>query len=252
MHYWNRDNFVGLLELARELEKTHELRVLGEYCVLREKGLRAQALARLDDFLTEAALWDIDMRRRSVLTILQASARISAAHQFMTHPLLMQLVYPTLEQWVTDEPSAVEPLHWLGLLRSDPDALRRALSLEPSDVPVRRRLINFALAAADHATHHFSESVLLSTVEETRASISTAREWIASAPDIKPFTDLSAEADEYEQMIDDWVAYNQSPVGAFPQWCEARGRTYFWSTIVYYDNGSAQHGAAADAMKPRG
>jgi hypothetical protein len=94
--------------------------------------------------------------------------------------------------------------------------------------------------------------VLLSTVEEARASISTAREWIASAPDIKPFTDLSAEADEYEQMIDDWVAYNQSPVGAFPQWCEARGRTYSWPTIVYYDNSSAQSGTAADAMKPSG
>lgn len=77
MHYWNRDNFVGLLELARELANTHALRVLAEYCVLREKGLRTQALARLDEFLTEAALWDIDMRRRNVLTVLQASARIT-------------------------------------------------------------------------------------------------------------------------------------------------------------------------------
>ncbi|MFN5027788.1 MAG: hypothetical protein ACK5D9_01440 [Burkholderiales bacterium] len=252
MHYWNKDNFVGLLELARELETALSLRALAEYCVLREKGLRAQALARLDGFLSEATLWEVDMRRSNVLTILQASARISTAHQFMTHALRTQLVYPTLEQWITSEPDAVEPVRWLGLLRSDPDALRRALQLEPSDVPVRRRLINFALGAADHATHHLSESVLLSTVDETRAAISAAREWIATAPDIQPFTDLSAAADEYEQMIDDWVKYNQSPVGTFPQWCDGRGRTYSWPTVVYYNNRPAPHNADADTMKPIG
>jgi hypothetical protein len=252
MHYWNKGNFEGLLELARELADTAELSALAEYCVLREKGLRAQALARLNDFLAEAALWDIDLARRNVATILKAASRIAEAHQFITHPLLTRLIYPTLEQWVNDEASAVEPLRWLGLLRSDPDALRHALSLAPSDVPVRRKLINFALNAADHATHHLSESVLLYKVEEARASIATAREWITSAPDIQPFTDLSAEADEYEQIIDDWVAYSQSPVGTFPQWCEEKGRTYSWPTIVYYDDGSAQQNAAADAAKPRG
>jgi hypothetical protein len=251
MHYWNKGNFEGLLELARELGKTPEFVALAEYCELREKGLRSQALAQLDDFLNKAALWDADLARSNVSIILQADARTPAAHQFLTHPLLTRLIYPTLEHWLTDVPSAAEPLHWLGLLRSDPDALRRALSLVPSDGPVRRRLINFALNAADHATHHLSESVLLSTTDETRESIASVRQLIASAPDIKPFADLSADADEYEQMLDDWEVYNQSPDGTFPQWCEARGRTYSWPTIVYYDNGRAQQGTAADADKPR-
>ena len=226
--------------MAGELGKTPELCALAEYCELRERGLRSHALARLDDFLNKAALWDTDLARRNILIILQAEARTPEAHQFMTHPLLMRLIYPTLENWVTDEPSSVEPLRWLGLLRSDPDALRDALSLTPNDVPVRRRLIIFALDAADYATHHLGESVLLSTVEETRESIATARRWIVSAPEIKPFADLSAVADEYEQMLNDWEAYNQSPVGTFPQWCETKGRTYSWPTIVYYDDGSAQ------------
>ncbi len=247
MHYWNKDNFKGLLELARELDITPELGALANYCVLREKGLRPQALAQLDDFLTEAALWDTDLARRNVLAILQADARTLKAHQFMIHPLMVRLISPTLERWVTEVPSAVEPLRWLGLLRSDPDALRRALSLNPSDVPVRRRLINFALDSADYATHHLSESVLLSTVEETRESIATARRWIASAPNVKRFVYLSGEADEYDQMLDDWVAYKQSPVGSFPQWCEARNRTYSWPTIVYYGDGSAQREDAPDS-----
>lgn len=239
MFYWNKDNFEGLLELARELESTPDLAWLAEYCVLREKGLRSDSLTRLNDFLDTAALWDIDLARRNVLTILQVHARTPEAHQFLTHPLLRRLIYPTLERWITDEPSAIEPLRWLGLLRSDPDALRRALSLAPGDIPLRRRLINLALADAEYATHHLSESILLSTVEDTRAAIAAAKHWIASAPDIEPFADLSAEADDYEKAIDDWVAYRQSPVGTFPQWCDARGRTYSWPTIVYYGDDSA-------------
>src|SRR5688500_5168294 len=117
MHYWNKANFEGLLQLAHELGSTPHFGALAEYCVLRQKGLRSQALERLNDFLADTALWDIELARPSVLAILQADARTPAAHQFMTHPLLVRLIYPTLDQWMVDEPSAVEPLRWLRLLR---------------------------------------------------------------------------------------------------------------------------------------
>lgn len=255
MHYWNRDNFEGLLELSRELRQNLELTDLAEYCTLREKGLRKQALRHLDGFLNMAASWDTESARRLVITILLADARTPKAHQFITYPLLTRLIYPTLEQWKADHQSAIEPLRWLGLLRSDIEDLKAALALDPADVPVRRRLINLALDGADYATHHLSESVLLLTVEETRRSIITAREWISSAPDRGPFADLSAEADVYEQMIDDWVAYGQSPLGTFPEWCERQGHRYSWPAIVYYDNGSgqptgAQDGESAGAPSP--
>jgi hypothetical protein len=246
MHYWNKDNFEGLLDLARELGQIPELALLSEYCVLREKGLRKQALNRLNEFLDTASSWEVESARRLVLSILSADARTPEAHQFMSHPLVERLIFPVLEQWRSDCPSAVEPLRWLGLLRQDSKALKAALSLDPADVPVRRRLVDFAFDDAYHATHHLSESVLLMTVDETRASIAAARELIASAPDPSAFAYLSAEADEYEQMLNDWVAYRQSPTGTFPEWCAKHGRTYSWPTIVYYDDGSGQTAWAAD------
>lgn len=255
MHYWNKDNFEGLLDLAHELGKTPELELLSEYCVLRERGLRKKALHRLNEFLDKASSWDIETARSLVLTILSADARTPEAHQFMTHPLLTRLIFPVLEQWGADRPSALEPLRWLGMLRSDVVALEKALSLDPTDVPVRRRLVNFALDSVDHATHHLSESVLLLTAEETRASIAAARDLIASAPDSSMFAYLSAEADEYERMVDDWVTYTQHPLGAFPEWCEKQGHRYSWPMIVYYDDGSgqpadAQDGESAGAPSP--
>lgn len=235
MHYWNKDNFEGLVELSRELKLTEELTELAEYCNLREQGLRKQALKRLDAFLKTAETWNSERARHLVLVILRADARTPETHQFMTHPLLTKFIYPTLNQWKADEPSEIEALHWLGLLLSDTKDLEAALAIDPADVPVRRRLINLELDDADHATHHLSESVLLSTVEETRSAIEKAREWISSAPDAKPFADLQAEADSYEQILEDWVEYRQSPAGTFPEWCESQGRQYSWLTIVYYD-----------------
>lgn len=246
MHYWNKDSFEGLLDLAQELGKTPELELLSEYCLLRERGLRQQALHRLNEFLDKASSWNVETARSLVLTILSADARTPEAHQFMTHPLLTRLIFPVLEQWVIDRPSALEPLRWLGMLRSNVAALEKALSLDPTDVPVRRKLVNFALGSADHATHHLSESVLLLTVEETRASIAAARVLIASAPDSSMFGYLSAEADEYERMVDDWVTYTQHPVGTFPEWCEKQGHRYSWPMIVYYDDGSGQPAGAQD------
>jgi hypothetical protein len=203
-------------------------------------------LHRLEEFLSETSSWGVEESRRLVLTILSANARIPEAHQFMTHPLLNGLVFPILEQWSAEDPSALEPLRWLGLLRSDGDALRSALSLDPADVPVRRRLISFALDSADHATHHLSESILLLTVEETRASIALARELIASAPDQHAFSYWSAEADQYEQMVNDWEAWSRTRVGTFPGWCQKNGRMYSWPTIVYYDDDSGQPAGAQD------
>ncbi len=246
MHYLDKDNSEGLPDLARELGETPELAGLSEYCVLREKGLRKQALHRLDAFLEGARSWDAETSRRLVLTILSADARNPEAHRFMARPLLTRLVFPVLEQWLADDPSAIEPSRWLGLLRSDVNALEVALRLDPTDVPVRHRLIGFALSTADHATHHLSESRLLLTVDETRASIAAARALIASAPDQDAFACMSAEADEYDRMVGDWEAWARSPVGTFPEWCQQQGRTYSWPTTVYYDDGLGQPAGAQD------
>lgn len=235
MYYWNKENFEGLLDLARELGETPALAGLARYCVLREQGLRKQALRRLSEFLVQASTWALESARRHVLRILAADARTREVHQFMTHPLLTELIYPVLERWRLEQPTAIEPLRWLGLLRLDASALEEALELDPSDVPVRGRLINMALRDADYSTHHLSESILLLTVEETRASIAAARALIASAPDARAFDYLAAEADEYASLVHDWEAYIQARAGTFPEWCAQRGRRYAWPTIIYYD-----------------
>lgn len=234
MHYWNKANFENLKQLAEELKKTPGLSLLSEYCLLREKGLRKQALQKLDSFLETSRTWDPQNARRQVDHILSLAARFQEAHQFMTHPLLEKFIHPVLTAWTAAEPNSATPLRWQGLLKWDEEALKKALSVVPDDVPVRQRLITISLDNVDHATHHLGESILLTSIEVARDSLDKARQWIGSAPDRAPFSIQSDEADYYAKLLDDWESYSQKPEGSFPEWCAKRGREYGWGTIVYY------------------
>ncbi|MDP0490101.1 MAG: hypothetical protein Q7Q71_03515 [Verrucomicrobiota bacterium JB023] len=235
MHYWNRKNFEGLRGLSSELSSIPELNGLAEYCNLREKGLRTDALQALHKFIQEAIGRDVNAKRRIVLDILSADARTPEAHQFLTHPILTQLLFPTLEEWLSESPAAFEPLRWLGLMKSDFAHLEAALSAEPSDVPVRRRLIGIELDNVDYATHHLDESILLSPLDECRSSLFRVGQLLDGYMPSKWFESLAEEYKEYVSMLDDWELFNQSEYNDFPEWCRANDRHYRWPTKVYYD-----------------
>lgn len=56
MYYWNRDNFEGLLSVADVLSKNEHYSFFVYYCRLREKGLRKEALQKLEQFIEHIKL----------------------------------------------------------------------------------------------------------------------------------------------------------------------------------------------------
>src|SRR5690349_22122100 len=106
MHYWNKANFDGLARLSEELEVYPNLRSLASYCRLREKGLRREAMATLELFLTAAQSFDKATARSSAIQILELNERTREAHQFLTQPLISRFLVPTLQAWSEDEPKA--------------------------------------------------------------------------------------------------------------------------------------------------
>lgn len=235
MHYWNKPNFEGLAQLATELVERPGLILLAEYCRYREQGLRRQALNTLDSFLDSTAKWESGAARSACRTILELNARTPAAHQFLAQPLLERFLLPTLDDWRREDPNNPTPVRWLAILRRDRDLLGRALELTPSDVPVRRLLVDWFLTDVEHATHHLGESCFLGELEPTKRSLDDARALVDSAPDPSLLADLKKEIKQHDVLLDDWESFSRHPNGSFPEWCVSRGRTYRWPTIVNYE-----------------
>ena len=240
--YWNKPNFDGLRALADELASDADLAELAQYARLRERGLRKDAFTVLDAFLNAAKAWQPDRARNAAVRVLECHARTPEAHQFLAHPLLEQFIVPVLEEWMNADPDAVAPVRWLGWLRSDHSLLERALLGDPTDLPVRRRLIDLELSGVDYACHHLHEGHFLGELADAQEGIANARKWLRDAPSAAQLEDLASETEHYSQLLADWVEYKSSPRGSFVEWCQSRGRAYRWPTTVYYgtsaDDGS--------------
>ncbi|MGC4011646.1 MAG: hypothetical protein QM805_23240 [Pseudomonas sp.] len=234
MYYWNQDNFEGLDRLADELASLPGLQALADYARARSRGLRREAFAALEGFLRNAPAPDSPPARELSLQILTLHSQTREAHQFLAQPLLARFLFPTLQSWIDDEPTAHAPLRWLGLLQNDGDLLRRALAAAPDDVAVRYRLIDFALGAADYAMHHLDEGCFIGEPADARAALETAAQLVEEAPDASPFGRHTEEAAQLTAMLDDWLTFSAAPEGAFVDWCIERQRPYAWAKKYYY------------------
>ena len=236
MHYWNKDNFEGLLDLAAALEQSNsEFALLSKYCRGRESGLRQKAFEDLNQFLDIAKSWPEKKSRAQCITILELQSLVSAAHQFLSQPLLSKFIEPVLEKWLSDQPNNVSALRWLGLLNGKFEYLSKALALSPDDNPVRAKLISLELDEIDFATHHLDENHLIGDLNEVLQSIDSATQLLSEAPRGFPAKRFEEEISQYASMLKDWKDYSATPVGTFPEWCAARARPYVWPTKIYYD-----------------
>jgi hypothetical protein len=234
MHYWNKQNFEGLLKLSEELDAYPDLRPLASYCRFREQGLRREAFSALKQFLLASRSFSNSAARSAAVEILEADARTLDAHQFLSQPLLAQFLIPTLRAWMDDEPATNIPVRWLGMLSRDNDLLSRALDMCAEDTPVRKRLIERQLYRAYYATHHLNESRLLGSIDEVMTDLARARDLIASAPDPEALAAFTSEMHYFDSMIADWIAFSKGPEGSFPEWCAKQGKEYSYPVRIYY------------------
>ena len=236
MYDWNRRNLEGLDALAVELRAHPRLRLLGDYCGLRSRGPRRQALAALEQFLELSSRFGGAEARAAALDLLELHGRTKEAYQLLAQPLLARFLFPVLETWMEDEPESITPLRWLGFLKHRDDLLARALAMAPDDLPVRRRLVERTLHHINHATHHLDESFFIGSVDETVEDLKNLGAYIEGAPDPVIFAAAAGELRYFETLVADWIAFSREGAGSFPAWCAQRQRKYRFA--AKYDYGS--------------
>jgi hypothetical protein len=141
--YWNQQNFEGLSTIADQAMGRAHLKTFGVYCQLRSSGLRKKALDALRTFLSAARALAFDERKEIVSWLLETQLCAPAVNQLLPQPLIVELIEPTLSEWVLSFPTDGAAHRWCGYVAQDANSLKRAIAIDETDSVARWLLLIF-------------------------------------------------------------------------------------------------------------
>lgn len=167
-------DFTRLQDLAGRIEEP-AWRGFARYCDLRGRGLRAEAMAALAEFVAAAAGWPLVGRQAFVRWIAEARRGFDDGGVLVPVPLLARLIRPTLLEWTGEEPAGAEPHLLLGLLydwavdKGGSDVhFRNAIERDAGCELARLRLIDVLLGEVERAQHHLPDGYIGDPVADLR------------------------------------------------------------------------------------
>ena len=234
MHYWNQTNFSGLASIGSACAAEVHLKHFGNYCLLREKGLRKQATQEAASFATYLYSLDVSLQREIASSLVALQLTNPGVHQLLPHPIKAALLR-ILETWHHACPNEVSPLLALGALSNNIEHFEAALRIQPDEQKAIARVVQFHLSNIDFQTHHLSESRFIGSVEDAYESLSKAAMLIEGVLDERHRATLQNELKHHQALISEWATYCESPGNEpFLEWSKKRGHTFSFPTIVYY------------------
>ncbi len=232
--YWNQSNFEGLLAVGDSIATEVLWRSFADYCSLREKGLRKQALASIDRLICQSADWTDEERRRFTNWIYETHLGSPEVHQLIVTPLNQQLLIPTLETWIADDPANATPRRWLGFATGNYTHFTEALSRNPKDDISRYRLAWGHLDDVDYQCHHLPEYFIGDPADALKL-LDDARDLCKCFCDPRLMPSLEVKLTILYGKVNDWITFQESGGNSFSDWCRKNDRAYEWVSAIYYD-----------------
>lgn len=200
MWFWRDAYFQTLKDVAAEASASPEWADYAAYCSEHERGLRRQAFAILDRFISQMERASFAERRRFVSWLLHRADLREGSHTLTPHPLCKRVIEPTLAEWLQVEPASSEPHRWLGGYQH----LKRAVELDPTDEIAGRRFIGCILGHVDYSTHELPDGYL----GEPSADLAALAEAEAALRGLSHDDDrrrAAAEIAEQRRLIEDYL-----------------------------------------------
>lgn len=234
MHYWNKANFKGLKEIAEALRHKSGYEGYARYCLLREKGLKKEALVELRSFIDQSHTLPVDEQRAMASELAEMYFYNRDIHQFFPQPAAAY-VGDVLQKWCDESPRSPEPYRWSGVVCGNSELFERALREDPEDEISLSRLVLQELQSVDFATHHLSESVFLGPESEADEALVKAVAYAMRLPVNELKTRHMEEIAYYRSLLSAWREYRggsrQKP---FPEWSAEHGHKFSFGSVVYY------------------
>ena len=140
-----------LAALASQAGERADWRGFVRFCEFQRKGLRADALKSLGEFLDEAANWPFEARLQFIRWLFDTWR----PSRDLPQPLHARLAVPTIREWANRDPQQALAHLWLGLLGCDNPRLEVewALELDPTLESAREALVQWIVADVDYNQH---------------------------------------------------------------------------------------------------
>ncbi len=223
------------LGLAAEADKVPGWKDYAQYCRLRERGLRERAFLSLDSFLAESVRWSFDAKKAFVLWLCSKMDTVrDADYGPYPQPVRVRLFLPFFNEWLEREPQNDEACALYGRYLGQAEYYRRAVSINSRNQRARDALALACIVQLEYAMHHLPHHFIGDPCQ-MKAVAEEAREHIAHIDDPGRREFLCRELAEQEQLLDDWIAFDQGADTDFEQWCRAKGREYGWVKAYYYE-----------------
>ena len=200
MHFWRRDYFATLKDVAAKARQTSAWSDYADFCDRSEQGLRAEAFAILDRFIASMERAPFAERRTFVSWLSRQADHRKGRHMLVPHPLQIRLVEPTLLEWTLAEPTCAEPHVWL----SGYDHLKLALKLDPDNQLARRKLIIVVLRRVVFDGHEIPVGYL-GDAERDLAALKEADELLKGLLDENDRSNLCADIAEQRNRIEEFL-----------------------------------------------
>lgn len=222
----------GLLVLAREFAEEESYR---RFCLLREQGLRKEAMVALSQFVKDFQQRERQAQQEFVRRFFRMAKDVEDwCYIGMPYPLMV-VVQPLLKEWGDAEEGDAWFCYWYGICANEQVYIEKALRLCPQLEEARVALINRKLYHLYYATHHLPDYYIEDGEEEADlAFCEVVAAEIAMLTDEETKRRLRESLRGYQELIENYVAWKASGHPDLRQWGEREGRRVDSGVVAVY------------------
>ncbi len=196
MHFWRKESFSTLKDVAAKARAVRLWSDYADFCVDYERGLRNDAFAILERFISSMERAPFTDRRRFVSWLSWQADGRKGREMLIPQPLQIRLVEPTLVEWTAVEPNCSEPHLWLGGY----DHVKRAFELEPDNQLARRKLIVLIWGRVDFESYDWGH---LGNADADLATLREVEQLLKGLSNEEDRLNLAADLAEDRRLIEE-------------------------------------------------
>lgn len=226
--------FKPLKSLGESFASRQDYSQFSRYCLLRDQGLRKNALQAMDLFIADIRLQPLARQQEVAEELIRLAYRHGDIHQLLPHPLTAFLM-EIFEKWCAGQPALAAPYRWLGFLGGDTEHFKSALRVNAKDAVSLQELVRAYLKEVDYQTHHISESLFIGSAQDAEDTLNEAKAYALRLDQDETRQAFLERAAYFRHLLDAWNTYcaGDKSMG-FDDWCRSQGLHFnFWRAVYY-------------------